>query len=62
MSVKIECSWPCVSREDSVGFTHRTQRGGRVLDFPRPPSVTGTEFVRIHWLTTVPYGNIWLID
>ena len=36
--------------------------GGRVLDFPRPPSVARTEFVRIPWIATVPYGNIWLID
>ena len=26
MSVKIEGSWPCVSREGSIGLTHRTER------------------------------------
>ena len=62
MSVKIESSWPCVSREGSAGLTHWAQRGGGLLVFPRPPSVAGTEFVWIPWIVSDPYGNIWLID
>ena len=27
MSVKIEDSWPCVSKEGFIDLTHRTQRG-----------------------------------
>ena len=63
MSVKKEGSWPCVSRERSVGLTHRIQRGEGCM-----PSTQGLRARPELNLCGSPgllqgsYGKIWLID